>query len=148
MARARARIWVDYANTRFVGAFGALLRGEAGPAELENSLRYIEREGLARHGASGPFFFGAKPSLVDFTFYPWFERWDALAHYRGFGLPQDLTRLAAWRAALGELASVREQHSPTEFYVERWARYASADKASKKGSAPSKASTSGTRSAP
>ena len=146
LARARARIWVDYANTRFVGAFGALLRGEAGPAELENSLRYFEREGLAKHGADGPFFFGKAPSLVDFAFYPWFERWDALAHYRGFGVPSDLTRLGAWRAALSSLASVREQASPTEFYVERWARYAPADKASKKGATSAKTST--TRSTP
>lgn len=147
--RARARIWVDYANTRFVNAFGAVLRGESGPTELENTLRYFEREGLSKHGQSGPFFFGAQPGLVDFAFYPWFERWDALTHYRGYAVPQDLTRLSAWREALRALPSVQEQASPTEFYVERWARYAPAAKSGEKpGAKGAKPSTSSAGSTP
>jgi len=126
--RARARIWVDYANTRFVGPFGALLRGEAGPQEFEAVLAYIEREGLAKSSQGGPFFFGARPGLVDFAFYPWFERLPALQHYREFALPKTLTRLHAWQEAVRGLASVKEQASPTEFYVERYARYGAPDK--------------------
>jgi glutathione S-transferase len=147
--RARARIWVDYANTRFVNAFGTLLRGEAGPAELERALGYFEREGLAKSAKNGPFFFGARPSLVDFAFYPWFERLPALQHYRTFAVPRSLTHLAAWQQALGALASVKEQASPTEFYVERYARYAAPDKASSDKSGPrAKPSTSAVRSTP
>ena len=147
--RARGRVWVDYANTRFVAAFGALLRGESGPTELESALRYFEREGLHRHGQGGSFFFGARPSLVDFAFYPWFERWDALAHYRAFEVPRDLERLAAWREALQGLASVQEQASPTEFYVERWARYAtSAKSGDKPGATRAKSTTNTARSTP
>jgi glutathione S-transferase len=47
-----ARIWIDYANTRFTSAFGSLLRspGEAEQTkalrELTESLSFIEREGL------------------------------------------------------------------------------------------------------
>ncbi|HEX6243505.1 MAG TPA: glutathione S-transferase family protein [Polyangiales bacterium] len=148
LERARGRIWVDYANTRFVSAFGALLRGESGPGELESALRYFEREGLNRHGQGGPFFFGARPSLVDFAFYPWFERWDALAHYRAFDVPNDLTRLAAWRDSLRALPSVVEQASPTEFYVERWARYAPAEKSGNKPGDKHKPTTSTARSTP
>jgi glutathione S-transferase len=149
LERARARIWIDYANTRFVGAFGALLRGESGPAELESALRYFEREGLHRHGQGGPFFLGARPSLVDFTLYPWFERWDALSHYRGFALPQDLTRLAAWREALRALPAVQEQASATEFYIERWARYAPVEKSGDKpGAKRATSNTNPVRSTP
>jgi glutathione S-transferase len=145
--RARARIWVDYANTRFVGAFGALLRGESGPNELANALAHFEREGLNRHAKSGPFFFGARPSLVDFAFYPWFERWDALAHYRGFAIPRELSQLSAWREALRALSSVVEQASPTAFYIERWARYAQPEKRNDKPGAK-QASASVARSTP
>lgn len=124
IGRAQARIWVDYANTRFVGPFGSLLRGEAGPQEFDSVVAYFEREGLAMHGHKGPFFFGARPGLVDFAFYPWFERLPALQHYREFALPKTLARLQAWLEALRGLPSVKEQASPTEFYIERYARYA------------------------
>ena len=127
--RAAARIWIDYANTRFVPAFGALLRGEGDgertrAQELSDVLAYIEREGLERLGASGLFFLGDAPSLVDFAFYPWFERWGALQHYRGLALPRNLPRLLRWTEALRGLDSVKAHQNTLEFYVERYARYA------------------------
>lgn len=121
-ARAHARIWVDYANTRFVGAFGKLLRlpadGDEAAArrELSESLSYIE-QGLS---SEGPFFLGAAPSLVDFAFYPWFERWPALAQLRGFPLPSEHKRLSRWIEAVRALPAVREHENPPEYYVERY----------------------------
>jgi glutathione S-transferase len=58
--------------------------------------------------------------LVDFTFYPWFERWPALEQLRKFPLPAELTRIASWRAAVRELAAVREHENPPDYYVERY----------------------------
>jgi glutathione S-transferase len=124
--RARARIWIDYANTRFVNAFGKLLRlpengDEAGARkELSETLSFIE-QGLARLSGEGPFFLGAEPSLVDLAFYPWFERWPALEQLRKFALPAELTRLARWRAAVRALPAVREHENTPEYYVERYA---------------------------
>ncbi|HTU57620.1 MAG TPA: glutathione S-transferase family protein [Polyangiales bacterium] len=120
--RARARIWIDYANTRFVGAFGKLLRlredGDEAAArrELTESLSFIER-GLA---ADGPFFLGAEPSLVDLAFYPWFERWPALEQLRSFPLPRELERLHRWVAAVRELPAVREHANAPDYYVQRY----------------------------
>jgi glutathione S-transferase len=130
--RARARIWIDYANTRFVPAFGALLRAQGESAvreassQLLNVLRYFEDEGLAKAEEIGPFFFGEDLSLVDLSFFPWFERWDALAYYRGLAIPAELRKLHAWRGAVRSLDTVKEQASPSEFYVERYAQYAGA----------------------
>jgi glutathione S-transferase len=129
--RAVARIWVDWANTRLVPAFGALLRGQTpaeqatGRRDLGESVTYLEREGLARHGGDGPFFFGSRPGLVDFALYPWFERWAALEHYRGFAVPKDLARLARWTNEAGKLDAVQAHANPSEYYIERYARYAS-----------------------
>lgn len=129
-ARAQARIWIDYANTRFVGAFGALLRSQseqeanAARGVLLDSLRFIESEGLKKLGTGGPYFLGAEPSLIDFTFYPWFERWGALTHYRGFAVPSELARVHAWRAAVAALPAVKAHENATAYYVERYARYA------------------------
>lgn len=126
--RAVARIWIDWANTRLVPSFGALLRGHA-PAERENARRelggalaYLEQEGFGRQNEAGPFFFGDRVSLVDFTLYPWFERWAALDHYRAFAFPLDLERLGRWRTELSALPAVRAQENPAEYYIERYAR--------------------------
>lgn len=127
-ARADARFWIDYANTRFVPAWGAVLRGatqaerDAAERDLVAALQHLET-GLARTSDSGPYWLGSEPSLIDLTFYPWFERWPALEHHRGVSIPQSLERLARWRAALSERASVRAIENPTSFYVERYARY-------------------------
>lgn len=121
--RAHARIYIDYANTRFVNSFGKLLRlpadgdEKAARSELSEALSFIE----AKLSADGPYFLGAQPSLVDFAFYPWFERWPALEQLRNFPLPTELTRLARWRAAVRELPAVREHENTPEYYVERYA---------------------------
>jgi glutathione S-transferase len=128
--RAVARIWIDYANTRFTSAFGALLRAQdesAAPRaadELSKVLAFIEHEGLAKLSSDGPFFLGRAPSLVDFAFYPWFERWPALEHYRGLGLPKELERLARWRTSVAALPSVRSHENTAQYYIERYARHA------------------------
>jgi glutathione S-transferase len=131
--RAIARLWIDWANTRFVPLFGALLRGttEAARDEARSSLLsgldFLEREGFAKHSEGGPYFFGAAPSLVDFTLYPWFERWPALEQVeqiRGSVLKLAPERIVSWKARLGELPTVKAEESPTSFYVERYAVHA------------------------
>lgn len=123
--RAIARIYIDYANTRFAPAFGKLLRAttsaeQAGArGELLDALTHLEG-GFAQHGGSGPFFFGAEPSLVDFAIFPWFERWSGIAHYRGFDLSDAHTRIQRFIAAARELPAVREHSNPPEYYVERY----------------------------
>jgi len=124
--RAVARIWIDYANTRFTSAFGNVLRNpsDAATKELGEVLQFIEREGLSKLASTGPYFLGASPSLVDFAFYPWFERWPALEHYRGFALPRELPKLGRWIEAVRELESVKAHENNAAYYIERYARHA------------------------
>jgi glutathione S-transferase len=127
--RALARFWVDYANTRFVPAWGKLLRANTpdvaseATRELLASIDMLER-GLSGQTAAGTYWFGERPGLVDLSLYPWFERWPALEHYRGVALPKTAVRLRRWSATLSERASVKAIANPTSFYVERYARYA------------------------
>jgi glutathione S-transferase len=127
--RAQARIWIDYANTRFVQAHGALLRAENVAAELSarealtEALAFVEREGFGKHSRSGPYFFGESISLVDLTLYPWFERLPALAHYRNYSLSPELTRLAKWREAVAAREAVKAHRNPAEYYIERYSRF-------------------------
>ncbi|MCG6134666.1 MAG: glutathione S-transferase family protein [Nostoc sp. LLA-1] len=130
IAKAQARIWIDFANTRLVPAFSTLLRNpdvsqqEAAKQELYKHLEFIENEGLGKLSGEGPYWFGESVSLVDFTFYPWFERWPALKHYRGFAIPEEFTRLRQWKKALKQRESVQAIAHNKEFYIERYARFA------------------------
>jgi glutathione S-transferase len=129
LERAVARIWIDYANTRLAPAFGKVLRGaseaerEAGRRELADVLRFIEREALAKLSGDGPYWFGKQASLVDFTFYPWFERLPALQQHSGFALPSELNRVLRWHDAVQARPSVRAIANSTQFYLERYRSY-------------------------
>lgn len=128
--RALARIWIDFANTRFVPLFYKLLleqtaEGRARLAErLIEALRFVENEALAPPGRAAPYWLGATPTLVDLTFYPFFERLCVLEHYRGFAIPADCERLAQWLAAVRELPAVRETAHPDEYHIRNYVRYA------------------------
>ncbi|BAY10099.1 glutathione S-transferase N-terminal domain-containing protein [Calothrix sp. NIES-2098] len=130
ISKAQARIWIDFANTRFVPAFSSLLRSldsqkqKEAAQELEQHLRFIENEALAKLSDNGPYWFGEAISLVDLTFYPWFERWAAIEQYRGFKLPAELTRIQKWWDAVSQRESVKAIANSPKFYLERYARFA------------------------
>ncbi|WP_228059247.1 glutathione S-transferase family protein [Nostoc sp. LEGE 06077] len=130
IGKAQARIWIDFANTRFVPAFSSLLRSpdlqkqEEAKQELYKHLEFIENEAFGKLSKDGPYWFGESVSLVDFTFFPWFERWAALKKYRDFPLPAEFARLKQWKHALKERESVKAIANSKEFYIERYARFA------------------------
>jgi glutathione S-transferase len=131
--RAVARIWIDWANTRLVPAFGGVLRQptealrEGARRDLRAALESLDRDGFAKSSGDGPFFFGAEPGLVDFTLYPWFERWPALEHVeraRGSDLALGSARIASWVQRMTDLPAVKAHASPLAFHVERFTAYA------------------------
>ena len=123
-AKAIARIWIDYANTRFVPAFNKFLRGkdsqeqELGRKEFTEALLYIEQEGLGK----GDYWLGDQFSLVDISFYPWFERLPLLKHFRKFTLPAETSRLQTWWNLVGDRSSIQAVANPVDFYVQRFAK--------------------------
>ncbi|MEH2234935.1 glutathione S-transferase family protein [Nostoc sp.] len=127
-AKAIARIWIDYANTRFVPAFNKFLRGKdaqeqgQGQREFLESLLYIEQEGLGKLSGNGPYWLGDKLSLVDISFYPWFERLPLLEHFRNFSLPTETPRLQKWWDTVRDRESIRAVENPASFYLERFAK--------------------------
>ena len=122
--KAIARIWIDYANTRLVPAFNKLLRGkdsteqEQGRKEFTEALLYIEQEGLGK----GDYLLGDQFSLVDISFYPWFERLPILEHFRKFTLPAETPRLQTWWNSLGDRSSIQAVANPVDFYLQRFAK--------------------------
>lgn len=124
--RALARIWIDFANTRLAPAFTKVLWSsspadqDAGKKELLAALELVEREGLGKLSGSGPYWFGAEPTLVDFAFYPWFERLRAFESHTGFETPRGLERVLRFWDAVSKRESVKAIENSTEFYLERY----------------------------
>jgi len=127
--RALARIWTDYANTQFLPWFYKLLLEQAPGRQAElaerlrTSLYELEHEALDE---AGPYWLGPELTLVDLAFYPFFERFVVLEHYRAFTLPEDLPRLRRWLGAMAERPSVRAGRASDAFYIERYQQYADA----------------------
>lgn len=125
--RARARIWIDFANNQFVPLYYKLLLAQTQDEQnsladrLTQGLEYMETQGLAQ---AHSYWMGAQPGLVDFSFYPFFERFGVLAHFRNFTIPPSCPRLVRWQQTMAELPAVAEFANRPEFYIERYSRYA------------------------
>jgi glutathione S-transferase len=131
--RAQARIWINFADTRLFATAGKLLyspdpqqQAEAAK-ELPEHLQFME-EGLQKLSEDGPYWLGTEMSLVDLTYYPWFEQLAVLEQFRGFQFPIGLDRLKKWWESMTNRESVRAIAKPQEFYIQRYARLAQARK--------------------
>lgn len=126
--RAQARIWMDYCETRFLPAAHRLMADRADAqmsaanrAKLAEVMRFMETEGLRRAG-DGPYWLGAQPSLVDFQFLPFFERFAVYEELAGAEWPEDCTRLAAWFRACAARPSYLETRHTLDFHLEQQRR--------------------------
>ena len=128
--RARARIWIDFANTRFIPVFYKLLSEkdpEKRPSrenELRESLEIMEKDGIGRLGLGGSYWLGHNISLVDLAIYPWFERWPVLEHYRSVFSLDKFPLLNQWFATMKRRSSVRECMENEDYYIREYQRYA------------------------
>lgn len=125
--RALVRIWVEFANTRLVPAFYKLLleqqpaRQRQLAARLDAELEFIEAEMPA---GDGPWWLGAQLTLADLAFYPFFERFPVLAHYRGYRMPASCARLDRWLRRMAERPLVQASREHDAFYIAAYASYA------------------------
>jgi glutathione S-transferase len=128
--RAQARIWINFADTRLFAASARLLYGREPQSqtaileELSEHLLFIEQEGLRKLSAEGPYWLGDTYSLVDLTYYPWFEQLTVLEHFRGFKLPRGLDRLMVWWDAVADRKAVRAIAKAPEYYLEQYTQLA------------------------
>ena len=127
--RAIARIWIDFANVKFVPTFYKLLLNQEPEKQqesaemLRNHLLFMENEGIGKI-SSGSYWFGESLTLVDIAFYPWFERWGVLEHYRGFAFPAECVRLQKWWDVMRDRDLVQSIKHTADFYIEQYIQYA------------------------
>lgn len=127
--RAIARIWIDFANTKFIPTFYKLLLNQDPTQqqelsqELHTHLLFMESEGMSSE--NGSYWLGESLSLVDISFYPWFERWSVVEYYRSFSLPSSCTRLKQWYSVMANRESVQAIAHSADFYIQQYIKYAS-----------------------
>ena len=127
VARAHARIWIEFCNTAFQPNYCGLVfeldesKHETIRTVLQDSLKTMD-EGLAKT-APGPYWLGEQLSLVDLTYYPFFEHAPVLSHYRGFDIPAEYTHIHRWLAAMRERPSVQKHQRDAAFYIEAYKPY-------------------------
>jgi glutathione S-transferase len=116
LARARNRAWTDY-----VPDFAEAISGTAYSNSEEDFAKHaaaiakpfdkLEQE-LARHAHSGPYFNGAKFSLVDAAYAPFLQRYTFMDRLKPVGVIGKFPKLAAWRDALLAHAAVKASTVP------------------------------------
>ena len=121
--RAQARYWIMRTEQSLVPAFYQLLM--AGPG-ARGAKRVRLQAALAElaAGCQGPYFLGERPTLMDFTLYPFFERWAMLDFYRQVTLPPTAQSLRDWHSTMLSRASVQALLQPAAFYIQYYVRYA------------------------
>jgi glutathione S-transferase len=112
LERARHRGWIEYGSAilnriaRFYSAPGpAMLAREA--RELSAMFDRVEAE-----LADGPWFAGARFSLVDSVYAPVFRYFDVIDQIGDFGVLAGKPNITAWRKALAQRPSVRGAVTP------------------------------------
>lgn len=127
--RAAARFWIDFCNTRFMPAYFNLLK-ERDPnlraplrGKLLDHLEFIDTVGLSADHDAGPYWMGEEVTLVDYAFFPFFERFVSVEAYRGVTIPDALNRLHAWLDAMREHEPVRRLARPRSYYVEYYGKH-------------------------
>lgn len=129
-ARAQVRTWMDYCETRYLPAAHRLIAERAKPGKLAENrekltavMRFMEHEGLRKLG-DGPYWMGAAPTLVDFQFMPFLERFPIYEELAGATWPDDCQRLRRWYDAMSERRSFLETRHTLEFHLDMQRRAA------------------------
>jgi glutathione S-transferase len=114
LARARNRAWTDYVPD-FAGAISETAYSDSEEEFVRNAARIAGPFGKldeALGAGAGPYFNGAKFSLVDAAYAPFLQRYTFMDRLRPLGIIEKFARLAAWRDALLAAPSVKASTVP------------------------------------
>ena len=129
IARAKARIWIEYCDNYFMPALHKMIADRKDDAkQMENrkavaeKFKFMETEGLCKLG-SGPYWLGNDVSLIDLQFMPFIERFPCYEALWSAAIPEDCTRLKQWIATMEGRESHKKTVSTFEFHMIRYRKY-------------------------
>ncbi len=112
LERAEHRAWIEIASSVLNDIAGLYNAPDAADFGARQAALGVKLRGLDRRLGDGPWFAGARFSLVDAAFGPVFRYFDVFDRIADFGLLLGAPRLRAWRAALAARPSVRDAVAP------------------------------------
>jgi glutathione S-transferase len=112
LQRARHRAWMEFGSgvLNTIAGFYNAADGDALQAKAMELRRRFEQVEVAL--AEGPYFSGAKFSIVDAVFGPIFRYFEVFDGIADFGIFETTPRVNAWRAALATRSTVRDAVDP------------------------------------
>jgi glutathione S-transferase len=122
LLRAQHRAWMEFGSTVLNTIWGFYTAPDAAALESrrnELTARFAQLEEVLP--ASGPYFSGARFSVVDAVFAPVFRYFDVFEQVGEKGFFAHTPRVRAWREMLAARASVRQAVSPD--YPQRLLRF-------------------------
>jgi glutathione S-transferase len=110
--RAKHRAWMEFGSAILADIW--IVETTADQKAFDGALAQLRQKftRLEQELGEGPFFAGARFSLVDAVFAPVFRYFDVFEEIRDLGVFKGLERIKAWRRHLAERASVRNAVVP------------------------------------
>lgn len=112
LARARHRAWIELGSAVLNDIWAFYTAADATALEQRRHALRARFEWIEAALGDGPWFDGARFSLVDAVFGPVFRYWEVFDAIADFGVFAGLPRVQAWRAALAARPSVRAAVAP------------------------------------
>lgn len=112
LQRAKHRAWIEFGSSVLSDLWGFETAVDETTLEQKRDAMRLKFERLEQVLGEGPYFDGARFSLVDAVFGPVFRYWDVFDGIRDFGVFSGLPKVSAWRRALAARASVRDAVTP------------------------------------
>jgi glutathione S-transferase len=107
LARAEHRAWIEFGSSILADLWGFYTAPDAESFAGKTAALEAKFARLEARLAEGPFFEGARFSLVDAVFGPVFRYFDVFDGIADFGILAGKPKLLAWRRALAARPSVR-----------------------------------------
>jgi glutathione S-transferase len=116
ITRARNRAWTDYVST-FASAISSTMYADSEEEFARNAAKIAVPFGkldaaLTQRGNAGPYFNGAKLSMVDAAYAPFLQRYTFMDALRPLGVIEKFAHLKAWRDALLVAPAVKASTVP------------------------------------
>ena len=122
--RARHRAWIEYASAILADIYAIETTPDAALFEAKRQALAQKFSRVEEVLGAGPYFAGARFSLVDAAFGPAFRYFDVLDEIADLGVLAGKPKTAAWRRALADRPSVR--NAVAADYPERLRRFLAA----------------------
>lgn len=106
LRRAEHRAWMEFGSSILSDLWNFYNAADDLTLQAKAAILAKKFERLEQRLGGGPYFDGARFSLVDAVFGPVFRYFDAFDRIADFGMLADKPRIAAWRRALAERPSI------------------------------------------